>query len=225
MAEALGAVDMYMMRQSAVGFYSGKLELEGVVASPQDSAADEAAAVVVCHSHPALGGNMNGPLVGAICQSAVREGMYTLRFNFRGVGGSGGDFTNGQEESRDIQAALDVMRHWPGVSGKRVAVVGYSTTTTIMLDGFRRLKRASALAMIAPTLGALRSRGFSRDRRPRLVIAGSEDRVAPSLKIQRVLDDCRGPTQFHEIVGADHSMRGHHSQIGDAVADFLRDRL
>ena len=213
------------MRQSAIGFYSKKLELEGIIASPQDAGAREAAAVVACHSHPLLGGNMNDPVVAAVCQAAVGEGMFTLRFNFRGVGDSQGEFTNGAEEHNDVKAALDVMRRWPAVSGKRVAVVGYSIGATIMLDGFRHLKRASALVLIAPTLGALRNRRFNRDRRPRLVISGSEDRVSTSLDVQRILDGCNGPVQFHEVVGADHSMRGFYAEIGEVTADFLKINL
>ena len=213
------------MRQSAIGFYSKKLELEGVIASPQDSGAGEAPAIVVCHSHPMLGGNMNDPVVGSVCGAAVREGMFALRFNFRGVGDSQGEFTNGKEEHNDIKSALNVMRHWPTVNSKRIALVGYSIGATTILDGYRHFGRAAAVVLVAPTLGALRSRRFNRDKRPRLVIAGSEDRVAPSLEIQRILDDCRGPIQFHETIGADHSMRGHHSEIGDVTAEFLKGNL
>ena len=210
------------MRQSAIGFYCKKLELEGIIASPQDPEAREGPAVVACHSHPMLGGNMNDPVVAAVCQAVVREGMVTLRFNFRGVGESQGDFTNGKEEHNDIKSALDVMRHWPAVHGSRVGLIGYSTGATIILDGLRHLRRAAALVLVAPTLGALRSRRFNRDKRPRLVIAGSDDRVSPSLEIQRVLDECRGPVQFHEVVGADHSMRGYHAETAEVTADFLK---
>lgn len=210
------------MRQSAIGFYSRKLELEGIVATPQDPGASGIPAVIACHSHPMLGGNMNDPVVSAVCQSAVREGMAALRFNFRGVGESQGDFTNGKEEHNDVKSALNVMRRWPNVHGGRVALVGYSTGATIILDGLRHLKRASALVLIAPTLGALRAKRFNRDKRPRLVIAGSEDRVSPSLEIQRILDECRGPVQFHEVVGADHSMRGFHAEAAEIAADFLK---
>ena len=168
---------------------------------------------------------MNDPVVAAVCQAAVREGMYSLRFNFRGVGDSQGEFTNGKEEHNDIKSALNVMRHWPAVHGGRIAVVGYSTGATIMLDGLRHLKRAAALVLVAPTLGALRGKRFNQDKRPRLVIAGSEDRVSPSLEVQRILDECRGPVQFHEVMGADHSMRGYHADAAEIAADFLKRNL
>ena len=210
-----------MIRQSAIGFYSKKLELEGIIASPSDSGVEFGKAVVVCHPHPMLGGDMNDAVVSEICRLSAGEGMFALRFNFRGVGGSQGEFTNGKQEHNDVKAALSVMRDWPGVDRKRVAVAGYSAGATIMLDGLRHLGGAAALVLIAPTLGALRNRRFARDKRPKLVITGSHDRVAPSVQIQSVLDECRGPIQLHEVQGADHSMRGHQPEIGSVVADFL----
>ena len=182
-------------------------------------------AIAVCHPHPMLGGDMNSPIVTAICRAASDEGFMTLRFNFRGVGESDGEFSNGKEEHNDIKSALNVLSRWPGADRERVGVVGYSAGASIILDGLRHVKRASAIALISPTLAALRNRRFSRDKRPRLVIAGSEDRVAPSLQIQNILDECRGPVRFREIRGADHSMRGHESEIGRVVAEFLVQNL
>ena len=182
-------------------------------------------AIAVCHSHPMLGGDMNSPIVTAVCRAASDEGFMTLRFNFRGVGESDGEFSNGKDEHNDVKSALNVLSRWPGVNRKRIGVIGYSAGASIILDGMRHMKRASAIALIAPTLAALRSRRFRNDKRPRLVIAGSEDRVAPSLQIQQILDECAGPVRFHEIVAADHSMRGHESEIARVVAEFLVQNL
>ena len=177
------------MRQSAIDFRSKRLTLEGIMSWPTDSGS-LMPAIAVCHPHPMLGGDMNSPIVTAICRAASDEGFMTLRFNFRGVGDSDGEFSNGKDEHNDVKAALNVLSRWPGVDRKRVGVVGYSAGASIILDGMRHIKRASAIALIAPTLAALRNRRFTKDKRPRLVIAGSEDRVAPSLQIQQILDKC-----------------------------------
>lgn len=213
------------MGQSAIAFYSKKIELEGVLSFPADAGAKSAAAVAVCHSHPALGGNMGERVVLAVCRAAERRGIVSLRFNFRGVGGSGGEFSNGEREDEDAAAALEVLRHWRTVDRRRLGIVGYSMGAAAVLDGFRRMKRASSIALVAPTLAALRSPRFAKDKRPKLVIAGSEDRVAPSLEIQRILDGCRQPVRFREIQGADHSMRGREGEVGEAAAEFLAESL
>ena len=46
-----------------------------------------------------LGGNFSDPVVVEICQAASDLGLATLRFNFRGVGDSQGEFTNGKEDT------------------------------------------------------------------------------------------------------------------------------
>ena len=92
------------MRQSAIDFKSKKLTLEGIISSPEDGGAS-LPAIVVCHHHPALGGNMNSPLVAAVCRAASEMGFVTLRFNFRGVGNSDGEFSNGKREHDDVRAA------------------------------------------------------------------------------------------------------------------------
>lgn len=212
------------MRQSAIDFKSKRLKLEGIISTPAE-VGGLLPAIAVCHPHPVLGGDMSSPIVTAICRAASDEGFATLRFNFRGVGESEGEFSNGKDEHNDVKSALNLLSHWPGVERKRIGVVGYSAGASIILDGIRHMKRASAIALIAPTLAALRNRRFSNHKRPRLVIAGSEDRVAPSLQIQNILDECAGPVRFHEVVGADHSMRSHESEIGRVVAEFLVQNL
>ena len=198
--------------------------MEGIISTPTEIGGP-LPAIAVCHSHPMLGGDMNSPVVTSICRAASAEGFATLRFNFRGVGESEGEFSNGKDEHNDVKSALNLLARWPSVDRKRISVVGYSAGASILLDGMRHTKRASAIALIAPTLAALRNRRFRNDKRPRLIIAGSEDRVAPSLQIQNILDECRGHIRFHEIVGADHSMRGHEAEIARVVAEFMVQNL
>ncbi len=212
------------MRQSAISFRSGRLTLDGVLSTPE-GLPDGVPALVVCHSHPMLGGSMDDPVVLAICRATDAAGTATLRFNFRSVGESEGRFTNGAEEHRDVRAALDVVRRWPGIDGKRVAVAGYSFGATMILRGFRRLKAARSVVLVAPTVQSLQVEGFRRDDRPRLVIAGRDDQLAPSLAIQRELDGARQPLRFEEVAAADHSMRGHETEIGQVVADFVSESL
>ena len=168
---------------------------------------------------------MDDPVVVAICRATDGIGAATLRFNFRSVGGSEGEFTNGVEEGNDARAALDVLRRWPGINSKRVAIAGYSFGAAMILDGFQRLKGARAVALVAPTVQSVRNKRFQKDNRPRLVIAGRDDKLAPSSAIQRELEGARQPLRFEELTTADHSMRGHETEIGRVVADFVSGSL
>ena len=51
-------------------------------------------AVVITHPHPLYGGDMNNPVVMTIAEVYRQAGYAVLRFNFRGVGRSGGNSGN-----------------------------------------------------------------------------------------------------------------------------------
>ena len=168
---------------------------------------------------------MDDPIVIAICRATDAAGAVTLRFNFRSVGRSEGQFTNGLEEHRDVRAALDVVRRWPGVDRKRVAIAGYSFGAAMILGGFQRLEAARSVSLVAPTVQSLQVDKFRNDNRPRLIIAGRNDKLAPSLAIQRELNGVQQPFIFREVEAANHSMRGHEPEIGQVVADFFSESL
>ena len=48
--------------------------------------------MILCHPHPALGGSMHNGVITAISKLGSESGIASLRFNFRGIGGSEGDF-------------------------------------------------------------------------------------------------------------------------------------
>ena len=64
-----------------------------------------------------------------------------------------GEFSNGKDEHNDVKSALNVLSRWPGIDRKRIGVIGYSAGASIILDDLRHMKRASAIALISPTLG------------------------------------------------------------------------
>ena len=62
---------------------------------------------VILHPHPQFGGTMNNQIVYNAYYSFAERGFSVLRFNFRGVGRSQGDFDHGQGELSDAASALD----------------------------------------------------------------------------------------------------------------------
>lgn len=67
-------------------------------------------AIVLCHPHPQHGGTMRHPLIGAIAKRAVAERLDVLRFNFRSIGESTGEWGNGIGEGLDVAAAVSAMQ-------------------------------------------------------------------------------------------------------------------
>ena len=213
-----------MIRQTAIAFRSKRLTLEGVLSLPEDLP-QPYPALVMCHPHPMLGGNMDNPIVTSICRGASEAGIASFRFNFRGVEGSEGEFKGGDAEHEDIKAALNMMRRWPGIDGKRIALAGYSFGAGVILRGLRHFKRAHSLVMIAPPLSSTGESRIVKDKRPKLFVVGQHDRLVSSLELQRTLDMVREPLQFREIAGGDHGFGGLEWEIADEVVGFIAGTL
>src|SRR5271156_7035704 len=64
-------------------------------------------AALVCHPHPAGGGTMHNKVVYHAMKAFSSFGLPVLRFNFRGVGLSEGEFDDGLGEQSDVRAALN----------------------------------------------------------------------------------------------------------------------
>src|SRR5207245_6863651 len=85
---------------------------------------DPTAIVVIAHALPTHGGTMRTPIMAAIARACAERGWYALRFNFRGVGESAGEWTGGRHETDDVAAAVDYARTM--ARGLPLGLVGYS---------------------------------------------------------------------------------------------------
>lgn len=111
------------MKEERVTFKSGDLTLEGMIAYPDGAGPHRAA--VVCHPHPLYGGSMYNNVVDAVLEAMHARGFATLRFNFRGVGQSEGEFDNGNGEADDTVAAIRFLIAQKGVRAAGAVLAGY----------------------------------------------------------------------------------------------------
>ena len=71
---------------------------------------DGVSGVVITHPHPLYGGTMDNNVVWTAVRAFQARHWSTLRFNFRGVGLSSGEYGDGIAEMADVQAALSFLR-------------------------------------------------------------------------------------------------------------------
>jgi len=208
------------MRQTAISFKSKGLTLEGVLSLPQGRTGPFPAAVL-CHPHPLFGGTMDNGVITAVAGALDGVGIATLRFNFRGVPPSEGKSDQGHGEQQDIRAALDILKRWPNIDGKRLALAGYSFGAQVVLRGLGKYGAAKALALISPPLPAFNDSPIAKSGKAKLFLVGSGDRLVGPEKLKKRVAALTAPTEFQEIPGADHMWRGHEREAAQHVAEFL----
>ena len=125
--------------------------LQAVVEDPREPGAPSAAAyAVVCHPHPLHGGSMDNKVATTLARSFHELGVPTIRFNFRGVGDSAGQFDDGVGETNDALAAVAYGRErWPGAA---LWLAGFSFGGHVALRASRQAGGdvATRLVTVAP---------------------------------------------------------------------------
>src|SRR5215210_5634263 len=106
------------------------------------------AVAVFGHPHPLQGGTMHTKALYQAAKAMPRIGVAALRFNFRGVGRSGGTFDSGPGEKEDFKAAIDfVSDRFPELP---VWAAGMSFGSWIAMTTGADDPRVSLLLAIAP---------------------------------------------------------------------------
>jgi alpha/beta superfamily hydrolase len=62
---------------------------------------------VISHPHPLFGGSLDNKVVQTLARAFNQCGWDTVRYNFRGVGGSQGHYDEGRGELDDLLAVID----------------------------------------------------------------------------------------------------------------------
>ena len=182
--------------------------LEGRLARPEG----HRAGAVVCHPHPEYGGDMDNAVVTLIASALVDAGRAVLRFNFGGVGASGGAYGGGVAETDDVRAAVAALAtRLP--AGDPITVVGYSFGAWVALRAGAIEAGIERIVAVAPPL-AFFDWDFLADVRPPVsVIVGDRDEYCPRAKLASLMS--RYPVQTLE--GADHFFGGHEDDVAEAV--------
>jgi len=177
---------------------------------------------VICHPHPQYGGDMHNNVVMGVQEALADAGFATLRFNFRGVGRSGGGLAGPDGDPEDVTRVAEYLRSTPGVDKKRMAIVGYSYGAMVGLAAGMLTPGIAALVGISPPVAAFRMEFISRIDIPLLVITGDEDVFCPLNKLRPMLPS---GAKLDLVKGADHLYRGYESEAGRLVISFLMGKI
>jgi hypothetical protein len=207
------------MKERAVSFLSGRLSLEGILTMPKG--ASPFPAVAICHPHPLYGGSMYNNVVCAVSEALTQASLASLRFNFRGVGGSQGEFGNGIGEGEDVKAAISFMSTMREIDSDRIGLAGYSAGAGFALPTILNDERIKAVAAISLPLSMFDLDPLRSCIKPKFLIIGSKDDLVSNDQFCQFCQALPEPTEYESIKGADHFWRGHESDLAVKAAAFF----
>ena len=161
---------------------------------------------------------MHNDVVLAAVRGCLDAGWSALRFNFGGVGSSGGRYSGGAEEIDDAIAAASALRD-ALPAGVPLAMIGYSFGAWVGAQAADRSADVRQVIAIAPPL-----RVFGWDFAPGLtpsltVIVGDRDGFCPRDRLEALLASTRA--EHVVLAGADHFLAGRDDELTAAVRDHL----
>jgi alpha/beta superfamily hydrolase len=174
---------------------------------------------VVCHPHPLFGGTMDNKVTHTLARAMMESGAPAFRFNFRGVGASGGAFDNGRGESDDLVAVVaEGRRRFPAA---KLWLGGFSFGAFVALRAAARVA-PDKLVAVAPPVARFELGEVAHPECDWMLAQGDADDVVPP---QAVLDWAAKQTRkprLHVLAGAGHFFHGKLHELKPLVLDFLR---
>jgi alpha/beta superfamily hydrolase len=201
------------MAETRVIFKSEGYGIEGRLCAGGDRA------VVVTHPHPLYGGEMDNDVVASIARVYQQAGFTTLRFNFRGVGGSEGRYSDGAGEQRDVCAAVAELEKRGHAT---VELSGYSFGTWVnALCAGTRLE-GIPMTMVAPPAAFMDFSAVSHLSGLTAVVTGSRDDIAPPEMLTRLTAHWNPDARVEILTGADHFYFGYLEALEGLLARIIR---
>ena len=183
---------------------------------------------VILHPHPQHGGTMNNKVVYNLYYVFVNKGFSVLRFNFRGVGRSQGEFDNGQGELSDAAAALDWLQS-VNPNAASCWVAGFSFGAWIGMQLLMRRPEIEGFISVAPPANMYDFSFLAPCPSSGLIVQGTEDDVVPEPSVEKLANKLKMQKNividYHLVKGANHFFKDHMDQLIDQSTTYLSARM
>jgi alpha/beta superfamily hydrolase len=188
------------MAEEKIKFQSDTIQIEGLLCVQEGEKG-----AVVTHPHPLYGGSMYNQVVEVLTTVYQEKGFSTLRFNFRGVGKSEGNYDQGEGEKQDVRSAL---RYLYERGTRDFDLAGYSFGAWVNAKIMDAEPLISRIIMVSPPVAMADFSSLIQGSKIKIVVAGDRDEIAPADRIRDLIATWNPEARFEVIEGADHFYLG-----------------
>ncbi|MBE7376954.1 alpha/beta hydrolase [Pseudomonas lopnurensis] len=177
---------------------------------------------LICHPNPVKGGTMLNKVVSTLQRTARDAGYSTLRFNYRGVGGSAGEHDMVDGEVDDAEAALRwLMAQHPGLP---LTLLGFSFGGFVAGSLAARLEAEGValqrLFMVAPAVSRLVEQPLA-ERCELTIIQPEQDEVIDAESVYAFSAGLQRPHELLKVAECGHFFHGKLVELKELVAPRL----
>lgn len=191
-------------------------ELEALLDMPEKAAGANVA--VICHPHPLHGGTMTNKVAHMLAKSFTAVNAPAIRFNFRGVGRSTGEYADGIGETDDAIAALDWAKaRWPNAA---LWIAGFSFGGAVAIRAATQ-RNVKGLVTVAPAVDRVDIPTDQLPQCPWLVVQGDADEVVPAIAVNQWISSLPLTPDVVMLSGAGHYFHGRLNDLKKEVVAWL----
>ena len=168
---------------------------------------------ILCHPHPLYGGSMHDAVLDTVATALAEQDVGRVRFNFRGVGASDGQYDEGRGEADDLVAVRDWLaaEHAPD----ELWLGGYSFGSSVVWRAASRVPEARRIVLVAPPVGAMDFAAPDDSLTAEVtIVTGTAD---PFVDLDAVRQWAAGRCEVRTVDGADHFFAGRWEALADAL--------
>ena len=184
----------------------------------------QAPLALLLHPHPQHGGTMNNKIIYKLYQTFTKRGFATLRFNFRGVGRSQGQFDNGQGELSDAASALDWMQT-QNPNTRSCWIAGFSFGAWVAMQLMMRRPEIDGFISIAPPASQHDFSFLAPCPASGMIIHGDKDEVVPQSSVDKLAQKLQKQKNikidYRIVEGSDHFFIHHLDPLNEQVEGYL----
>lgn len=163
---------------------------------------------------------MQNKVVHTAARAMQEAGAATVRFNFRGIGQSAGQYDKGIGELEDALAVVEWARTHFGCD--ELWLAGFSFGAAVALQAAARDARPRRLVTIAPPVGRIITETVARPACPWLIVQGDRDELVDVDAVRAWAAAYAPPPQLLVVGAAEHFFHGKLLELRAGIVDFLR---
>jgi len=194
----------------------------------QPGKSDTAPVALILHPHPQYGGTMDNKATYYLYHAFAHRGFATLRFNFRGVGRSQGEFDQGNGELSDAASALDWLQSM-NANSTGTWIAGISFGAWIAMQLLMRRPEIQGFISVAPPANLYDFSFLAPCPSSGLIVQAEDDDLVTPISVVKLVEKLKAQKSItidHETIkGANHFFENELAQLMTAVNNYLTKRL